>query len=115
VLQDAELVDTLSVGPRLADSDQSLLQINISLTEKGEEQWREVVATIFEYGRMLEAIAKNAKEGSESDQAVLERTWDEICTIRQLSFHQNSPSDAFSFAPSVANSVRTNGTDKCLF
>jgi insulysin len=114
VLQDAELVDTLSVGPRLADSDQSLLQINISLTEKGEEQWREVVATIFEYCRMLEAIVKNAKEGSESDQAVLERTWDEICTIRQLSFHQNSPSDAFSFVPSVANSVRTNGTERCL-
>ena len=114
VLQDAELVDSLSVGPRLADSDQSLLQIDISLTEKGEEHWRDVVATIFEYCRMLEGIGKNAKEGNENDYAVLERIWDEICTIRKLNFHQNSPNNAYSFAPSVANSVRKNVTEKCL-
>jgi insulysin len=114
VLQDAELVDSLSAGPRLTDSDQSLLQINISLTKKGEEHWRDVVATIFEYCRMLEGIGKNAKEGNENDHADLERIWDEICSIRKLNFHQNSPNNAYSFAPSVANSVRMNGTEKCL-
>jgi len=114
VLQDAELVDELSAGPRLTDADQSLLQISISLTEKGEEHWQDVVTTLFEYCRLLERTALSAKEDEGEDLDRLKNAWDEICILNALSFHQSSPSQAFSFAPHLANSVRTNGSERCV-
>lgn len=119
VLQDAELVDAISVGPRLAEADQSLMQVSVSLTEKGEMYWKEVVTTVFQYCRMLEKIGVNAQKNSSSedvskDMETIKRIWDEIGTIRRLNFHHASPRDAFSFAPNLANSVRKNGTEKCL-
>jgi insulysin len=118
VLQDAELVDAISVGPRLAEADQSLMQISVSLTEKGEKYWKEVVTTLFQYCRMLEKIGKHAQSGNSGgdskDMETMKRIWDEIGTIRRLNFHNASPSDAFSFAPNLATSVRKNGTEKCL-
>eukprot|EP00557_Chaetoceros_sp_GSL56_P004972 CAMPEP_0176495558 /NCGR_PEP_ID=MMETSP0200_2-20121128/10720_1 /TAXON_ID=947934 /ORGANISM="Chaetoceros sp., Strain GSL56" /LENGTH=1176 /DNA_ID=CAMNT_0017893443 /DNA_START=166 /DNA_END=3696 /DNA_ORIENTATION=+ len=120
VLQDAELVDAISVGPRLAEADQSLMQISVSLTEKGETYWKDVVTTLFQYCRMLEKIGRNAQNGQNSDGGesmdleTLKGIWDEICTIRRLNFHYASPNDAFSFAPNLASSVRKNGTEKCL-
>ena len=113
-MQDAELVDSLSVGARLSDADQSLLQINISLTEKGEESWEHVVNILFEYCEMLLDLSRRAKNGDENDLNTLKRIWDEIYTLRALNFHQTSPNQAYSLAPSLANSVRKNGTEKCL-
>lgn len=113
-LQNKELITSLSAGPRLADVDQSLMQINISLTEKGEEQWQDVVSIVFQYCKMLQRTCENVKNGDEKDMHELHRIWDEIITVRKLNFDQTSPSNAYSFAPNFANSVRKNGTEKSL-
>lgn len=113
-LQDAELVESLSVGPRLSDADQSLLQINISLTTKGEEYWEHVVKVLFEYCQMLLDIIKKAKSNERNDIYILKRIWDEILTLRTLNFHQSSPSPAYLMAPNLANNVRKFGAEKCL-
>ena len=60
--QDAELIDMISVGPRLSEVDHSLLQISISLTEKGEEQWEDVVSVIFDYCHLMYDTVKKAKK-----------------------------------------------------
>ena len=106
--------------------DQSLLQISISLTEKGEKHWKDVVSKTFEYCRLLRDTANSAmddekageqKETSGSSSSSLEtftRIWDELCIIRAMDFHQTSPRQAFAFAPDLASSVRRNGTEKCI-
>lgn len=111
---DADLVDFLSVGPRLSDIDQSVLQINVSLTMKGEEHWEYVAKVLFEYSFMLLDVIKKAKNGEEKEMQTLKRIWDEILSLRTLDFHQSSPSSAFSMAPSLASNVRKFGTEKCL-
>ena len=113
-LQDAELITALFVGPRLTDVDQSLLQISVSLSEKGEGCWEQVVDILFEYCQMLYGVGKSAKEGEEDHLATLQRIWDEILSLRSLHFHQTSPNQAYSFAPNLANRVRMYGTEKCL-
>ena len=108
------MINSISVGARLADPDQSLLQIQINLTEKGEESWEDVVRVVFEYCSLLLKLSRNAKGGDSDDLNTLERVWDEICTLRKLQFHQSPPTQAYSLAPILANSVRKNGTQKCL-
>lgn len=113
-MQDAELIDTLSAGPRLADADQSLMQISISLTEKGEDNWEDVVNVIFKYCQLLHELAQSAKDGDQDQLETFRRIWDEICTLRELSFHQSSPSQAYSFSRALANNVRKIGTEHCI-
>jgi insulysin len=120
-LQDAGLIDAISVGPKLSDIDQSLLQVTIALTEKGEEQWEDVVSTVFDYCSLLHDTlneAKNTQGKTEvkSNQAMkqMTRIWDEIQRICSLRFHQTSPGQAYALAPSLAGSVRKNGTTRCM-
>lgn len=130
VLQDAGLVDSISAGARLSDQDQSLMQLYISLTEKGEKQWEDVVRIIFEYCSLMRQTAKLASaassdcsksNGNGNDSktqnealATLKRVWEELIAIRAINFHQTSPSSAYAFAPGVASNVRVFGTEKCI-
>uniref|UniRef100_A0A7S3PZZ8 Peptidase M16 N-terminal domain-containing protein n=1 Tax=Chaetoceros debilis TaxID=122233 RepID=A0A7S3PZZ8_9STRA len=126
VLQDAGLVDSISAGARLSDQDQSLMQIYIALTEKGEGQWEDVVRTIFEYCRLMHQTAKlasasgcsnsNGNDSKTQSEALetLKRVWNELIAVRAINFHQTSPSNAYAFAPGVASNVRVFGTEKCI-
>ena len=121
MLQNAELIDAISVGPRLSDVDHSLLQVNISLTEKGEGQWEKVVKTIFDYCYLLYDTTKMAKNSVTSNEPGSKRAydkiiniWDEVQRIKSLRFHQTSPGQALSLAPSLASSVRRNGTMRSM-
>lgn len=129
-LQDEDLVDVLSVGPRLSEADHSLLAISLSLTKKGEEQWEDVVTTIFEYCHLLHDVVKMSKDEKKKDiyannecsvNAVstpalcdVRRIWDEIQSLKTLKFHQNSPGSAFALAPYLAGSVRMIGTKRSM-
>jgi len=119
-LQDAELINGLSAGSRLSEVDHSLLQIAISLTEKGEEQWEDVVSTIFDYCQLIHTTVKRAKEQSDlgddtgDELQEMERIWEEIQKLKSLRFHQTSPGQALSLAPNLAGSVRKNGSEKCM-
>jgi secreted Zn-dependent insulinase-like peptidase len=130
------LIEGIYCGPRLSEIDHSLCQINVSLTEKGEEQWEDVVTAIFDYCHLMYDTVKKAKEEREggsglggagemeekknendgSGEAIqqLLRTWDEVQKIRSLSFHQTSPGQAYSLAPYLAGSVRMNGTQRSM-
>ena len=125
LLQDEELVNNLSVGPRLSEADHSLLQISLSLTEKGERQWEDVIKIIFEYCHLLHEVINEAKDeskgsssnGNESGSSSLNeviRIWDEIQKLKSLRFHQNLPGPAFGLAPYLAGSVRRNGTKRSM-
>lgn len=123
LLQDSELIDAISVGPRLSEVDHSLLQINISLTEKGEKQWEDVVALIFDYCYLIHKTFKKATKsdvevGSNSESSTAQneitRIWDEIQRIKSLRFHSTSPGDTLTLAPYLASSVRQNGTKRSM-
>mmetsp|Transcript_13704 Transcript_13704/g.19589 ORF Transcript_13704/g.19589 Transcript_13704/m.19589 type:complete len:962 (+) Transcript_13704:2-2887(+) len=129
LLQNAELIDAISVGPRLEEPDHSLLQINISLTVKGEQHWEDVVSAIFEYCYLLHDSVKSAKElktkpkmgiekESNSDTscplAQIQHIWEEVSRVNSLRFHQTSPGPALSLAPSLASTVRRYGTKMSL-
>mmetsp|Transcript_5248 Transcript_5248/g.7772 ORF Transcript_5248/g.7772 Transcript_5248/m.7772 type:complete len:708 (+) Transcript_5248:68-2191(+) len=114
-----DLIDAISVGPRLSEADHSLLQVNISLTEKGEKNWEEVVSTIFDYCYLMYDVVKKAKEEQlkdETNEALdqLMHIWGEVQKIKSLRFHQTSPGSAIGLAPSLACSVRRIGTKRSL-
>ena len=117
ILQDENLADSLSAGPRLSERDQSLLQISVSLTEKGEAQWENVVKIVFEYCRLLQRTIRSAKgvsDGSQEALQKLETIWSDKCALASLRFHQTSPGQAYAFAPALAASVMKFGSEKCI-
>ena len=96
-LQDLGWISSLSSGLRVSGPDQNLFQIDMSLTEGGEDHWKEVVEVIFAYAKMLgEAVELSMKSnsGSSNDTCsgdVLRRIWDEVAQIDRMHFHQTSP------------------------
>jgi secreted Zn-dependent insulinase-like peptidase len=119
ILQDENLADSLSAGPRLSERDQSMLQISVSLTKKGEAQWEKVVKIIFEYCRLLETTINSAQEnsdctGSKDARQELRDIWTDKSKLASLRFHQTSPGPAFGFAPALASSAMKFGSEKCL-
>lgn len=96
-LQDLGWISSLRSGLRVSGPDQNLFQIDMSLTEGGEDHWKEVVEVIFAYAKMLgEAVELSMKSnsGSSNDTCsvdVLRRIWDEVAQIDRMHFHQTSP------------------------
>ena len=131
VLQDAGLVNVISTGSRISAPDQCLFQVDISLTEKGEDQWKDVVQVIFQYIRLMEKTildaltattdtchdldAGTSKNNHESSyRSELHRIWDEIASIKSMNFNFTSPGNAYDFAPDLAQSIMSHGTKYCL-
>ncbi|MYL27055.1 MULTISPECIES: insulinase family protein [Halomonadaceae] len=56
VLKEAGLVDKLSAGQSMDTGDQAMMNISMSLTPDGRDQWREVVRLTFDY---LDLIREN--------------------------------------------------------
>ncbi|MGM0434351.1 MAG: insulinase family protein [Pseudomonadota bacterium] len=56
VLKEAGLVDKLSAGQSMDTGDQAMMNISMSLTPEGRDQWREVVRLTFDY---LDLIREN--------------------------------------------------------
>lgn len=82
----------------MSGPDQNLFQIEMSLTEDGEKNWKEVTKVIFAYAHMLNSaveLSLASKEGSSdatcSPQDALTRIWDEVGRIDRMHFHQTSP------------------------
>ena len=111
-LQDKGWISSLSAGNRIGAPDQTLFQVQMSLTEEGEEHWKDVVHVIFKYSQMLQ----NAAESDEDDASCneLRRIWDEVAALDRIRFHQTSPGAVYSFASSVAQSISKHGTETCL-
>lgn len=107
-LQDAGLITSLSAGSRINAPDQNLFQVQISLTESGERNWADVVKVVFDYADML------CKASCSDDASDLTRIWDEVCRLNRMTFNQRSPGAAYSFAPSLAQSVSKFGTYRGL-
>lgn len=107
-LQDAGLITSLSAGSRINAPDQNLFQVQISLTESGERNWADVVKVVFDYADML------CKASCSDDASDLTRIWDEVSRLNRMTFNQRSPGAAYSFAPSLAQSVSKFGTYRGL-
>ncbi|KAG7368781.1 protease III family protein [Nitzschia inconspicua] len=108
-LQNEGLLSALSAGARTSGPDFKLFQVDMTLTEKGEENWETIVDVIFAYCRMLLREVK-----SEAGKESLRRIWGETSDLNRLFFHQTSPGSAYSYAPNLADSVVTYGTKACL-
>lgn len=97
LLQDSGWLSSLSSGSRVSGPDQNLFQIEMSLTEEGEKNWKEVTKVIFAYAKMLTDVVElslSSKEGNYntcSTHDTLTRIWDEIGQIYRMHFHQTSP------------------------
>ncbi|KAL3795275.1 hypothetical protein HJC23_008360 [Cyclotella cryptica] len=123
LLQDSGWLSSLSSGSRVSGPDQNLFQIEMSLTEEGEKNWKEVTKVIFAYAKMLAdavELSLTSKEGNKDTNDTclahdtLTRIWDEVGQIDRMHFHQTSPGAVYSFASSVAQSISKYGTLKCL-
>lgn len=115
VLQNEGLITSLSSGPRVAGPDQTLFQLDIALTEKGEEEWETVVDLIFAHCRLVHetAVKAQANPGGPEDQD-LRRMWGELATLGAMNFEQTSPGAAYDFAPTMVQKIVKDGTEKCL-
>lgn len=99
VLQDYGWISSLSSGTRVGGPDQNLFQIDMSLTEEGEEHWKRVVEIIFAYAKILGSAVEvslksedaNLSDGICSSDDVLRRIWDEVAQIDRMHYHQTSP------------------------
>ena len=101
VLQSAGLLSGLSAGCRISGPDQTLFQIELSLTEKGEKEWKSIVALLLEHCRLI-AQAPD-----------LQRHWDEARILSEIQFNHTSPGQAYSTAPRLAESIVAFGTEWC--
>jgi len=102
LLQTAGLLSSLSAGCRISAPDQTVFQLGLGLTEQGEKEWKMVVALLMEHCRLI---------GKEKD---LQRHWDESRILSEIQFHNSSPSQAYSFAPILAQAVVSRGTKLSL-
>jgi len=102
-LQTIGLLTSLSAGLRTTGPDFTLFQVDMSLTEQGEEQWEYVTQVIFQHV----ALIRSQKEE-------LARHWDENAALRALHFDQTSPNKVYALAPGLASSIVLQGTEKCL-
>jgi insulysin len=114
-LQNEGLITSLSSGSRISGPDQTLFQLDVGLTEQGEERWEEVVDLIMAHCRLIHETAVDAKKnpGGSADQD-LRRIWGELATLGAMTFEQTSPSAAYDFAPSLVQSMIMVGTEQCL-
>ena len=111
-LQDKGWISSLSAGNRIGSPDQTLFQIQMSLTEEGEEHWKDVVNVIFWYSQMLQNAAESS--GDEASCNELRRIWEEVAALDRIRFHQTSPGAVYSFASSIAQSISKHGVETCL-
>jgi secreted Zn-dependent insulinase-like peptidase len=114
-LQNEGLITSLSAGSRVSGPDQTLFQLDVALTEQGEEQWEKVVDLLFGHCRLIHDTAVEAQNnpGGTEDQD-LRRMWGEIATLGAMHFEQSSPGAAYDFAPSLVQKIVKDGTEKCL-
>jgi insulysin len=118
ILQNLGWISSLSAGSRVSAPDFTLFQIDLALTLDGEQHWKDVVRVIFLHCQLINKIASapnndghNTKLGNNND---LARIWGEKALLGAMFFQQASPSDVYSFAPSLCNSIVLYGTEKCL-
>jgi len=99
ILQSAGLLTSLSAGSRISGPDQTLFQIELSLTEEGEKEWKTVVALLLEHCRLI------------AQETNLQLHWDEMRTLSEIQFNNSSPGQAYGFAPGLASSIVSFGTE----
>ena len=107
VLQNEGFLTSLSAGPRSTGPDFTLFQIDVNLTEKGEEEWEKVVDALLQHCQLIGRASTSHPED-------LKRIWDENAKLRRMFFHQNSPGSVYDLAPRLAASCVKNGTEKAL-
>lgn len=109
VLQNLGLISSLSAGPRSSGPDYTLFQIDVGLTEKGENEWEKVVDVILQHCRLIAVAAKDETTGQE-----LRRIWGESAKLRSMFFHQASPTSVYDIAPRLSASIVKHGTKHSL-
>jgi insulysin len=123
VLQNHGMLSSLSAGPRTQAPDFTLFQVDMGLTEKGEQHWKEVVELIFAYCRLLQEQVETAKSKSSSGEKngdgtiapyPMARIWGEMSRLDEMFFHQTSPGGVYDYAPNLADRVLTYGTETAL-
>ena len=107
VLQNHGMLSSLSAGPRTKAPDFTLFQVDMGLTEKGEQHWEAVVDVIFAYCRLVEDHANK-------DYRDLARIWGETSKLDRMFFDQTSPGGTYGYVPNIADSVLSYGTAACL-
>ena len=114
VLQDRGLITALETGTRITAPDQTLMNIKIALTEKGEEQWEEVVKIIFQHIYIIRDTVSKALEGEVDVLNQMQYIWEEIVQLKQLRFNTSPPGSPYNFAPHLARGILFYGPENCL-
>ena len=96
-------IHSLSSGLRIDAPDQAVFQIQVQLTEQGEENWKDVVTILQSHCRLLSSTNNN-----------LQYLWKEKAQLDQMQFDTASPGTAYNYAPSLARRILQYGPDDCL-
>jgi secreted Zn-dependent insulinase-like peptidase len=63
-LQNEGLVTSVSSGPRVSGPDQTLFQLDVALTEQGEERWKEVVDLLMAHSTVAARCIRSCSSKS---------------------------------------------------
>jgi secreted Zn-dependent insulinase-like peptidase len=94
-LQDRQWATSTAAGVRTHFTDFTLFDATVSLTEKGMENWHEVLALLY---RSVEALAH-------ATDAELAQYWQEMRTIYSLDFHYMEKTTAYELAPQLSSNM----------
>mmetsp|Transcript_22399 Transcript_22399/g.46576 ORF Transcript_22399/g.46576 Transcript_22399/m.46576 type:complete len:1143 (+) Transcript_22399:186-3614(+) len=111
-LQDKGLITGLSSGTRFEDSEQSMFQIDFSLTPEGEADYVNVVQLVLDHIALIRSHSSPSPTSASS--SPLAQHWAEIATLNRIHFSQSSPSPPYVFAPSLAQRLNIYNTEECL-
>ena len=61
-LQDLGLATALGTGSRMSDGNQTLFEVELTLTQEGEDRWQDVVRILFDHIELLRTTAETNPE-----------------------------------------------------
>lgn len=111
VLQNHGMISSLSSGARTSGPDFKLFQVDMELTEEGEQRWTEVAGLVFAYCRLINENLQLEVNGQSSE---MRRIWGETSRLDKIFFNQTSPGGAYGYAPSLCQRIVAYGAEKCL-
>lgn len=125
VLQNDGLLSSLSSSTRFNGPDFSIFNVEINLTERGEENYKLVIDIILQHCQLILSTAQRALQEkkeqiaetpfeSESAYASLQRIWDETVQLQTIFFNQTSPGSAYDLAPSLSEHIVHYGTENAI-
>ena len=101
-LKKMDLVDSLSAGSEFDTQEHALFMINMSLTQKGLDQYQDILDIVFDYIALLK------------QQGIKKLYFDEQATLFDIAFKFQEKSEPIHFTSSLAMALQETPPEKVL-